>query len=247
MEILLTGNLGFIGNYLEAKLMASGHRVIGYDKGDNFPEKQADVVYHLAANSSVYPIIENPQLGLENIELTFNVLEWMRKTKTPRIIFASSHEVYSGGNLYGASKISCEAMIWAYCKTYGIKATIVRLANIYGFNDHADRFMSTVIRLAKENKPISIYGGKKKKLNFVYIDDCLEAFIKSLYREGVYDVNFPTSLSLVSVAKLIIELLGSKSEIVMKPGREGETMIYLPKPSFIEPRIGLREGLKQLI
>ena len=174
MRILVTGSSGEIGTNLALKLAQHGHYVFGVDKRpntwtDKFPylmqdlsgrflnhkggigevpyPADIDVVVHLAANAKVHELVENPHRALDNINITFNVLEFCRINKLP-IIFSSSREVYGDiqryitqENLsdfhftespYSASKISGEALIYSYAKCYNMPYIVFRFSNVYG-------------------------------------------------------------------------------------------------------------------
>jgi nucleoside-diphosphate-sugar epimerase len=246
MKILVTGSRGFVGRYLVNKLVNLGHIVYEFDLGSSFPQKKVDVVFHLAANASVMLIIKNPNLAKENYDITSDVLEWMRKSGTKKIVFTSSREIYSLENLYGVSKKLSEEIIKKYSKLYGIKYAIIRMSNLYGRGDHSDRFVSTVIRLAKDDKDITIFG-KRKLLNFVHIDDCVDGLIKSINLNGIFNLNAPKSVTLNFVASKIISLIDSKSKIIIKPDRKGETKEYRARPTPFEIKVGLEEGLWKTI
>jgi UDP-glucose 4-epimerase len=110
--------------------------------------KGCDVVFHLAANPMVNIKEEDTRLHLDsNIMLTFNVLESMRKEGVSDIAFASTSTVYGEPtqvptpekygplipiSLYAASKLSCEAMISAYCYNFNMRTVMYRFANVIG-------------------------------------------------------------------------------------------------------------------
>ena len=161
MRILITGSSGQIGTNLGLHLQAQGHFVFGIDKrpnswtdeietlrqdlsipqhnfqrgiGDMKYPANLDAVVHFAAHAKVHELVEQPDRALENITMTYNVLEFCRQNKLP-LIFSGSREVY--GNIYqtltdesaadfavtespyAASKISGEALIYSYAQCYG--------------------------------------------------------------------------------------------------------------------------------
>jgi UDP-glucose 4-epimerase len=104
-----------------------------------------DVVFHFAANPEVRVSTTNPEMRFnKNIVATFNLLEAMRRKNVKKLVFASSSPVYGEPeeipvdenapmrpvSVYGASKAACEALIHAYSKLYGIKAVVLRYANV---------------------------------------------------------------------------------------------------------------------
>lgn len=202
MKAGVLGSSGFIGSHLIKKL-----------------EKHQDLelVYHLASYPKVLESIKNPYFAFNNIQITFEVLEYMRINGVKNIIMASTQAPLD--NPYTASKRASEALITAYCKAYGMSGISIRLPNIYGDNDREDRFIPTVIEKAKHNLKIIIYG---KDGDFIYIDDCVDLLIRlqKKLKKGehmIYQYN-TKHISLVKVAEKIIKLTGSKSTITLAKG-----------------------------
>ena len=126
MRVLITGSSGQIGSNLGLHLLAQGHEVFGVDirpnswtsriptllqdlgqpttrfaggiDGVDWPPA-LDVVVHLAAHAKVHQLVEQPLRSLDNIVLTFNVLEFCRQNRLP-LVFSSSREIYGNINRY---------------------------------------------------------------------------------------------------------------------------------------------------
>jgi len=131
-----------------------GNRKVEILRGDLKSPKEAekavrdvDVVFHYAANSEVRVSTTNPDIHFnENVVATFNLLEGMKKNDVKQLVFASSSSVYGEPenipvsedaqikpiSVYGASKAACESLIHAYSNLYGIRAVILRYANVAG-------------------------------------------------------------------------------------------------------------------
>lgn len=108
-----------------------------------------EVVFHLAANPDVRVGEFDPSVHFgENLLVTFNVLEAMRRSeRAKRIVFASSSTVYGESkvfptpenygpllpiSVYGAAELRCEALIASYCHTFDLRRIILRFANVVG-------------------------------------------------------------------------------------------------------------------
>ncbi len=248
MKYLVTGHKGFIGSTLYQRLKKAGHTVYGLDLGDNFPTCRVDFVYHLAAYTNAYDSIDHPEIVIDNIQVTYEVLQWMRKTKSHKMIYTSSREAYRPMNPYGASKLMCEVLAEPYVQTYGLGVVNARLANIYGSGNKGYRFIHLCIERARENKDIFIYGGKEKVVNFLHLNDCVDQLLKlqgecQIGKSQTLEIAYPVSYLLYEVAERIIKKLGSKSKIVMVKGRRGEVMSYNPARVYDMPKINLDEGI----
>ena len=235
--------------------------------------KDFDLIIHLAANARVYNLIINPRLALENIVSTYNILEFALKSHIKNFIFSSSREVYGNQkknifkeedfNLYfsespySATKISSEALIYAFAKCYKMNYLVFRFSNVYGKYDISDRFVPLLIRKMKRNKDIEIYS-KNKDLVFTYIDDCTDGIIKGIekfprVKNNTLNLASPKSYKLTKVAKLLKKFLKSKSRIIVKPGRIGEVEKFradiskAKKLLKYQPKHSLENGLKLTI
>jgi nucleoside-diphosphate-sugar epimerase len=234
MRILITGSSGQIGTNLAMRLMDEGHSVFGVDKrvnpwterfryilqdlSSNYPpyEKgiggveypQVDVVVHLAAHAKVHELVRQPHRAMENITMTYNVLEYCRLARIP-IVFSSSREVYGDihryivdeskrpasmgestahfaytESPYSASKIASEALIYSYARCYDLRYLVFRFSNVYGRYDNdierMERVIPLFIRRIGRGEPITIYG-EHKVLDFTYVDDCVAGMAAGIY------------------------------------------------------------------
>jgi nucleoside-diphosphate-sugar epimerase len=279
MRILITGSSGQIGTNLALRLLADGHRVFGVDKrlngwcddfryllqdlsghyaameggigGVEYPP--ADVVVHLAAHAKVHQLVREPARALENMTMTFNVLEYCRQTKTP-IIFSSSREVYGDvhrfateegtadfaytESTYSASKIAGEALVYSYARCYQLPYIVFRFSNVYGRYDNDLNRMIRVIPLFTHrilrDEPITVFGGNDKVLDFTYVDDCVEGIARGIagladgsVRNETINLAYGQGNTLVRVAELIGELTGKDPEVTLAPPLLGEVTRYV--------------------
>lgn len=279
MRILITGSSGQIGTNLALLLEKQGHYVFGVDKRPNtwtneietllqdlstpyrnfkggighveYP-KNLDIVVHLAAHAKVHELVEQPDRALENITMTYNVLEFCRQNNLP-IIFSSSREVYGDihryiteeshadfaftESPYSASKISGEALIYSYAQCYNMKYLVFRFSNVYGRFDNdierMERVIPLFIRKIKNHEPITVYG-ESKVLDFTYVDDCVDGIAKGVEllvsgRDANHTINlaYGQGNSLVTMAEFIGEALGIKPNMTIEPARVGEVTHYV--------------------
>jgi UDP-glucuronate 4-epimerase len=272
LRVLVTGTSGQIGTNLALRLQQEGHEVLGVDKRpnpwtDEFPYLRRDladgmggiadppdVVVHLAAHAKVHQLVEEPERALENMTVTFNVLEFARQAGVP-IVFSSSREVYGDvrrfegygestadfaftESTYSASKIAGEAMIYSYARCYGLPYLVFRFSNVYGRYDNDLDRMERVLPLFTQrivrNEPITIFGGEDKTLDFTYVDDCVDGIvlgINALVQRRVVNetinLAYGQGNTLVRAAELIGEAVGRDPEITLAPSRLGEVTYYV--------------------
>ena len=279
MRILITGSSGQIGTNLGLHLQAQGHYVFGIDKRPNswtneietllqdlstpyrsfqrgighveYPP-DLDAVVHFAAHAKVHELVEQPDRALENITMTYNVLEFCRQNNLP-LIFSSSREVYGDihryiteesyadfaftESPYSASKISGEALIYSYAQCYGLRYLVFRFSNVYGRYDNdlarMERVIPLFIRKISQQEPITIYG-EDKVLDFTYIDDCVSGVARGLARlvngeikNHTINLAYGQGNSLVNMAKFIGEALNIEPSMTIEPARVGEVTHYV--------------------
>ncbi len=190
-----------------------------------------DVVFHLAANPMVNIKDEDTRLHLDaNIMLTFNVLEAMRKEDVPDIGFASTSTVYGEPNqiptpetygpliplsLYAASKLSCEAMISAFCYVYGFHSVMYRFANVIGSRGTHGVIVDFINKLKANPKTLEILGrepGTKK--SYVHISDTISGMIHAYEnthdKVGIYNIGSENSTDVKKIADIVCSELKLK-------------------------------------
>lgn len=232
-----------------------------------------DMVIHLAANARVYNLVVDPSLARDNFEILFNILEFSRLNNIRKVIFASSREVYGNSDKifhnedeayvkncespYTATKIGGEALVHSYHQCYDIDFIILRFSNVYGKYDDSDRVIPLFITRVMQNEGLIVFG-REKLLDFTYIDDCVNGIMKSV---EMFDVAKNTSFNIASgegitildLAKIIQNKMGSKGEIVIKESRIGEVTKFVADISRArkllnyEPEVSIEEGIEKAI
>jgi nucleoside-diphosphate-sugar epimerase len=280
MRILVTGSSGQIGTNLALRLLAEGHEVFGVDNrrntwideefryllqdlsghypafpggigGVEYPE--VDLVVHLAAHAKVHQLVAEPHRALENLMMTFNVLELCRSQGLP-LVFSSTREVYGDVHRfegyaeatadfaftespYSASKIASEAFIYSYARCYGLRYLAFRFSNVYGRYDNDLHRMTRVLPLfihrTLRGEPVTVYG-PEKVLDFTYVDDCVdgiargvEALAAGRVQNETVNLAFGEGNTLVRAAELIAAAVGVEPQIESAPARLGEVTRYV--------------------
>jgi len=246
---------------------------------------QVDIIYHLAAVVGVKYVVEDPLRAiLTNVRGTETVLELAYKYWKKAIV-ASSSEIYGkstavpltedgdrvlgptsvGRWSYSASKAIDEYFALAYAKR-GLPVVIVRYFNSYGPRLDPKGYGSVIAKFigqALRGEPLTVYSDGQQTRCFTYVDDTVRGTIlAATVREAegkVFNIGSSRETTILELARLVKELVGSPSEIVHVPYAEAygpdfeETRRRVPDVSKAERILGFRaqvpleEGLKKTI
>ena len=151
----------------------------------------ANQVFHLAANPDARWGIANTRLDLEQETMvTYNVLEAMRRHSVGQIILSSSGTVYGDVgttvtheklgpclpiSLYGAGKVAAEALITAFCGTFGMRTVILRFGNIVGERTTHGAIYDFIKQLVKNSAELRVLGNGHQAKPYVYVRDLVGA------------------------------------------------------------------------
>ncbi len=237
---------------------------------------QIDCVLHFASPASPIDYLEHPIKTLKVGSLgTHNALG-VAKAHGSRFLLASTSEVYGDplvnpqpetywGNVnpvgprgcYDEAKRFGEAITMAYHRTHGIDAKIVRIFNTYGerMRHHDGRVVPNFIDQALKGEPITVYGDGSQTRSFCYVSDLVDGIVRLMMSDLNEPVNIgnPTEMNVLDFAKKIIELTGSKSEIIFEDLPVNDPKVRRPditkaKAKFgWEPKVDLAEGLARVI
>jgi len=226
-----------------------GNREVEILRGDLKSPKEAeeavrdvDVVFHYAANPEVRVSTTNPEIHFnENVVATFNLLEGMRKNDVKQLVFASSSSVYGEPenipvsedapikpvSVYGASKAACENLIHAYCNLYGLKAVVLRYANVVGPRLRHGVIYDFIVKLRENLRYLEILGDGAQKRSYIYIDDAVEATLIAYNttagkRFEVFNIGSEDYITVKEVADIVVDTLGLKDvKYMYKPVGHG--------------------------
>jgi UDP-glucose 4-epimerase len=231
-----------------------------------------DYVFHYAALVGVQRTLDNPMLVLEDIEGIKNILSLSKNTGVKRVFYSSSSEVYGepfeipqnenttplNSRLpYAIVKNVGEAFFKSYYQEYGLEYTIFRFFNTYGPNQSEDFVVPRFIKAALKNEPIYLYGDGLQTRSFCYvadnIDTCIKAMMESKCVNDVLNVGSDIEMTILDLAKKVIEITNSKSSIIhLPPLEEGDMTRRCPDTTKMKNILGrelmsLEEGITKLI
>jgi UDP-glucuronate decarboxylase len=239
---------------------------------------EVDEIYNLACPASpVYYSFDPVQTTKTSVIGAINMLGLAKRLKI-KVLQASTSEVYGDpeihpqpesywGNVnpigpracYDEGKRCAETLFFDYYRQLKIKIKVIRIFNTYGPKMQPDdgRVISNFIMQALKNKDITIYGDGSQSRSFCYVDDLVDGIIKMMNsREdlvGPLNLGNPIEFTILELAKKIINLTDSKSNIIYKPLPEDDPKQRQPDIKLAhnelkwEPKVQLEEGLKETI
>jgi UDP-glucose 4-epimerase len=221
--------------HLEPHLGSPRLKIVRGDLKDIDTLKQAiagsDRVYHYASNPDIAKAMVQPDIDFwEGTYLTQNLLEAMRQTGVPELVYASGSGVYGDvGDFpvtedhtpmqpispYGASKLSCEVTIHAYTHMFGIKARVFRFANVVGAHQTHGVAYDFIRRLRQNPAELSILGDGSQSKSYIHVEDIvggIQYFVnRDSGRYSYYHLATDDYLTVREIADLVVEEMGLKS------------------------------------
>ncbi len=241
-----------------------------------FVEEPIDFVYHLASPASPIDYLRLPLATLKVGSYGTHHTLGLAKVHRARFLIASTSEVYGDPQVhpqpesywghvnpigprgvYDEAKRYAEALTMAYHRQQGVDTAIVRIFNTYGprMRPHDGRAIPTFLRQALQDRPITVFGDGSQTRSFCYVADEIRGLIALAESGYHYPVNIgnPDEFTLLELAKAVIEVTGSNSEIVFEALPIDDPQVRQPDITLArevlgwEPTVSLREGLKRTI
>jgi nucleoside-diphosphate-sugar epimerase len=265
-KIIVTGGGGFLGRRL-VDLLKDNYEVFdkveGKDitKPEDFENLDGDYVIHLAALTRCR---NDKKMFNVNVGGTLNVLEFCRRVGA-RLIFASSAAVY--GNIrspvkedaplqpisfYGLTKLVGEELCRFYNNHYNVPAVILRIFNLYGPGQQGQFLIPDIVSQLNEEK--IVLRNQYPKRDFVYVDDAVEAIVRSRNLEGYNVINIGTgeSYSVGEIAEKIVGISKGRKQIGFLDDDKIESDIYadISKARRLlgwQPKVSLEQGLERVL
>ncbi|MFE5737847.1 dTDP-glucose 4,6-dehydratase [Streptomyces celluloflavus] len=217
---------------------------------------EADTWFHLAADAYVPASLDQPaDVVRTNVMSTLHVLLAAQRRQPAHLLVTSSSEVYGSqpdaiterhplepATPYAASKVACDRLAWSWHHTYGLPLTIVRPFNSYGprhVYDAVPLFLARALR----GEPITINGSGEQTRDLTFVADTVAGFLAlaELPATGeTYNIGTGTDHRIIDVARAIVALTGSQSEIVHGPPRSGEVLKLQADPAKLTEATGWR-------
>lgn len=273
IDNLITGDIRNIAHLM-------GHERFRFIKHDVTEfiviDGSVDYILHFASPASPIDYLKLPIQTLKVGSLGTHKALGLARAKKARFLLASTSEVYGDplvhpqeesywGNVnpigsrgvYDEAKRFAEAMTMAYRRYHGVETRIVRIFNTYGprmrIND--GRAIPAFISQALRGEDVTVFGNGSQTRSVCYVDDLVDGIYRLLLSSEADPVNIgnPDELTMLTLAKEIIELTGSRSKIVFKDLPEDDPKVRQPDIARAkrllhwEPKIDRRAGLVKTI
>ncbi|MEI6666900.1 MAG: UDP-glucuronic acid decarboxylase family protein [Acidobacteriota bacterium] len=272
IDNLLTGDMANLTHLQNRDFLFIKHDITNYIHVDG----PVDFVLHWASPASPIDYLELPIQTLKVGALGTHKALGLAKAKGARFVLASTSEVYGDplehpqketywGNVnpigprgvYDEAKRFAEAMTVAYHRYHGVDAKIVRIFNTYGprMRVKDGRAVPNFISQALRGEDITVFGDGQQTRSLCYVTDLVDGIIKLMHSSVNDPVNIgnPHELTIEQIARTILAMIGSSSQIVFKPLPTDDPKVRRPDITRArtllgwEPTVALAQGLEQTI
>ncbi len=231
-----------------------------------------DVVVHLAARAGVRPSILEPRLYERvNVGGTTNLLEAMRHSGCPRLVYGSTSSVYGRASRppfaedspvdqplspYAATKRAGELLAYTYHHLHGLRTTCLRFFTVYGPRQRPEMAIHFFSRLILERRPIPFFGSGDSTRDYTYVDDILDGVLRAIDHEegyGIYNLGESAVTTLRELVDMLSAALGVPAVLQPmqdQPGDVPATCADIRRARAVlgfQPQIPLAEGLKRFV
>jgi dTDP-glucose 4,6-dehydratase len=241
-----------------------------------YVDEDVELVFHLASPASPIDYLRLPlhtlKVGSHGTHHTLG----LAKHKRARFLLASTSEVYGDPQVhpqpesywghvnpigprgvYDEAKRYAEALTMAYHRQQGVDTAIVRIFNTFGarMRPHDGRAIPTFLRQALQDRPLTVFGDGSQTRSFCYVSDLVRGLIELAecgYHAPV-NIGNPHEYTLLQLAETVIEVTGSRSEIVHEALPTDDPQVRQPDISLArevlgwEPEVELADGLRRTI
>ncbi len=299
IKALVTGGAGFIGSHMVDRLLELEYKVVVMDDlssgkiknlnagavfhhtditqktmGEIIQREQPDLVFHMAAQTSVTKSTKNPIDDTNaNVIGTMQVLEASRRVGVEKVIYSCTGGALYGDpdkipcmddtvpvpvSPYGMSKWIAEQYLEYYYRQYRLNFTSLRYGNVYGprQDPHGEAGVIAIFCQAMlDGKQPQIFGDGTQQRDFISVSDVVDANIAAIDRGDGMTINIATAeaTNVTKIFEMLRSIIGYKWDPLYAPQRTGEVyQIALDwsraaKELDWSPKISLEEGLQMTV
>ncbi len=238
-----------------------------------FQNNSFDIVFHLAANSDIRAGVESTDRDLNlTFQLTFNVLECMRRYNVKKILFTSSAAIFGSHHqalsedipmrpesLYGASKLASESFIMAFSNLYGIQSWILRLSNMVGSRSTHGILHDFLHKINNNSEHLVVLGNGRQNKPYMHVSElinCILFIIKNTNETiNIFNVGPKDVVKVSEIAEIFLEKLGADQVIKYTGGEggwKGDVPFYSHNSKKLEdagwhPKFSSKEAIQKTI
>jgi len=264
--ILITGNMGFIGSYIE-KTLSDGYNTVGLSRRDGYDitdyrslnkrESKIDIIIHAAAIAS-----DDYETSFQtNVVGTLNLCKYAKEKGIKRFILLSSIFAIDQNdngyfNSYGKTKKMSEEVAAAYCQENGIDLTILRLAQVYDdarLAQSGQAMLYYFIDTIQSEGNITLFGKTNPLRNYIHIDYLCEVLNEVLEEKkvGNWNVVEAKNHTITEIAYMIFNILNKQPSINNFSEKLDIPSVHIPREDQYKSdkltSISLIEGMKRII
>jgi len=272
MDNFITGSRANLAHIKNSRFTLVEHNVTEEIQIDG----PIDYILHFASPASPIDYLELPIQTLKVGSLGTHKTLGVAKAKKAAFLLASTSEVYGDplvhpqtedywGNVnpigprgvYDEAKRFAEAMSVAYRRFHGLDVKVARIFNTYGTRMRVrdGRAIPAFVSQALTGEPITVFGDGQQTRSFCFVEDLVEGLCRLLFsaHPGPVNIGNPDEMTMLELAKVIVEMTGSKSEITFRPLPEDDPKIRQPDITLANelldwsPKITLEDGLTRTI
>jgi len=216
-----------------------------------------DGVFHLAGQPGVRSFgTVFGEYVRRNLLATQRVFESAARARV-RVVFASSSSIYGDAERYptsedaqpspispyGITKLACEQLAYAYAKSFGLEAVVLRYFTVYGPRQRPDMAFARIVDALARGAPFELYGDGLQSRSFTYVADVVAATAAAMdANPGVYNVGGGAEATMRDAIATLEQVSGRTLELVEKPAAAGDVRRTAADTRRIESELGWRAG-----
>jgi len=240
---------------------------------NSIESRSFDIILHLAAKAGVRPSMDDPlSYNKTNITGTNYLLEFARRKKIPKVVFASSSSVYGVNknlpwrveeknlepiSIYAFSKLSAEQLCELYQQYFGLSIIALRFFTVFGPRQRPDLAIHKFVKAIDNGENVTLYGNGETFRDYTFIDDIINGVIGAINYQNdrfeIFNLGNTHTISLIKLVNVVAKLLDKEAKITFMPEQPGDvpyTWSDIEKSRQLlnyDPKTDIEEGILKFI